>query len=61
MRVEPREALLLLAVGVEPLAEVALGVEQADRDERHAEVGRRLEVVAGEDAEAAASTAAASR
>ncbi len=52
--VEAREALLLVAVGVEPLAEVALGVEQADRDERNAEIGCRLEVVAGEDAEASA-------
>ena len=59
--VEAGEALLLLAVGVEPLAEVALGVEQPDGDEGHAEVAGRLQVVAGEDAEAAASTAAGSR
>ena len=32
------DALLLPAVGVEALAEVALGVQQADADERHAEV-----------------------
>ena len=50
---EVGDALLLPAVGVEALAEVALGVEQADADERHAEVGRRLQVVAGEHAEAA--------
>ena len=43
--------LLLPALGVEALAEVALGVQQADADERDAEVGRRLEVVTGEDAE----------
>ena len=51
--VELGDALLLPAVGVEALAEVALGVEQPDADERHAEVGRRLEVVAGQHAEAA--------
>ena len=50
---EVGDALLLPAVGVEALAEVALGVEQADGDERHAEVRRRLEVVTGEHAEAA--------
>ena len=33
--------------------EVALGVQQPDADERHAEIGRRLQVVAGEDPEAA--------
>ena len=33
--------------------EVALGVQQADADERHAEVGRRLQVIAGEHAEPA--------
>ncbi len=48
------EGLLLLpAVGVELLVEVALGVQQADPDERHTEIGRRLEVVTGEHAEAA--------
>jgi hypothetical protein len=36
-------------------------VEEADAGERHAEVGGGLEVVAGEDAEAARSTAARSR
>ena len=51
--VEAGEALLLVAVGVEPLTEVALGVQQADADERDAEIRRRLEVIAGEDAEAA--------
>ena len=53
VRVERWVALLLPAVGVEALAEVALGVEQADADERQAEVGGGLQVVAGEDAEAA--------
>ena len=45
--------LLLPAVGVELLVEVALGVQQANPDERHTEIGRRLEVVTGENAEAA--------
>ena len=35
------------------LAEVAVAVEEADADDRHAQVAGRLEVVAGEDAEAA--------
>ena len=43
----------LLAVAVDPLVEVALPVEQPDRDERQLEVARRLAVVAGEHAEAA--------
>ena len=38
---------------VETLREVAAAVEQADADERDAELGGGLEVVAGEDAEAA--------
>ena len=33
--------------------EVALGVQQTDADERHAEVGGRLQVVAGEHPEPA--------
>ena len=45
--------LALPAVAVEPLPEVALVVVQADADERDAEVGRALEMVAGQDAEAA--------
>ena len=51
--VEHRVVLLLPAVAVQALAEVAGLVEQADADDRHAEVGGRLEVVAGEDAQAA--------
>ena len=43
----------LAALAVDGLHEVALAVEQADRDERQLEVARRLAVVAGEDAEAA--------
>ena len=53
VRVESREALLLIAVGVELLAEVALGVEQADADEWQSEVGGRLQMVAGQDPETA--------
>ncbi len=53
VRVEVGVALLLPAVGRERLAEVAVAVEEADADERHAEVAGRLEVVAGEHAEAA--------
>ena len=51
--VEHRVVLLLPAVADQALAEVAGLVEQADADDRHAEVGGRLEVVAREDAEAA--------
>ena len=51
--VEDRVALLLPALARQRLAEVAVPVEQADADDRHAEVAGRLEVVAGEDAEAA--------
>ena len=51
--VEDRVGLLLPAVAVEALLEVAGLVEQADADDRDAEVGGRLEVVTGEDAEAA--------
>ena len=46
-------ALDLAVALVEPLAEVAAAVEEADADERHAELGGGLQVVAGEDAEAA--------
>src|SRR5262249_31315469 len=38
---------------LEPLAQVAFAVEEADGDEREAEVGGALQVIAGEDAEAA--------
>ena len=54
VRVESREAFLLIAVGVEPLAEVALGVQQADGDEWQAEIRGRLQVVAGENPETTA-------
>ena len=45
--------LRLAALLVEALPEVAAAVEQADADERHAELGGGLQVVAGEDAEPA--------
>ena len=51
--VEHRVALLLPPVARERLPEVAVPVEQADADDRHAEVAGRLEVVAGQDAQAA--------
>ena len=53
VRVEVGVALLLPAVGGQRLAEVAVPVEEADADQRHAEVAARLEVVAGQHAEAA--------
>ena len=52
-RVEFDELLLLGAAGRQQLAEVAVAVEEADADDRHAEVAGRLEVVAGQDPEAA--------
>ena len=45
--------LVLPAAGVDALAEVALAVHEPDRDERQRAVGRLLEDVAGERAEAA--------
>jgi hypothetical protein len=51
--VEDGVGLLLPALPGERLLEVAHPVEQPHADQRHAEVGGRLEVVAGEDAESA--------
>ncbi len=51
--VEDRVGLLLPALAGQRLLEVAALVEQAHADERHAEVRGGLQVVAGEDAEAA--------
>src|ERR1044072_5227389 len=45
--------LLLPAVAAQVLTEVAVMIEQADGDKRKAQVARRLQVVAREDAEAA--------
>jgi len=46
-------ALLLPAVARERLLEVARAVEQADGDDRHAQIACRLQVIAREDAETA--------
>ena len=46
-------ALDLVARDIEVLAKVPVAVEEADADERHAELGGRLQMVAGEHAEAA--------
>ena len=51
--VEGRIPLLLPAVGVQVLTEVALPVEQSDGDQRDAEVAGGLQMVAGQNAEAA--------
>ena len=53
VRVGDRIRLLLPRVRRERLAEESLAVEEADPDERHAEVARGLEMVAREDAEPA--------
>ena len=48
-----RVAFLLPAVGIQKLAEIALLVEQAQADQRIVLVARGLQMVAGEDAQAA--------
>ena len=53
VRVVGRVALRLPAVGRQRLGEVPVPVEQADADDRHAEVAGRLQVVARQDAETA--------
>ena len=53
VRVQDRVGLLLPRVAGQGLLEVAGLVEEADADQRHAQVRGRLQVVAGEDAEAA--------
>ncbi len=45
--------VLLVAVGIDGLAEIALAVQQADADRGHRHVAGRLHVVAGEDAQTA--------
>src|SRR5437762_796366 len=50
-RIGQRVMLDLPVVRVEPLLEVAAAVEEADADERDAELRRGLEIVAGENAE----------
>ncbi len=49
---EPLIRVLLPAVGVDGLAKEAPPIEEADGDERHAEIRRRLHMVACEDTEA---------
>ena len=53
VRVDRFVSLFLPSVGVEALAEIALGIEQTDADEGHAEIRRCLEVIAGQNPEAA--------
>ena len=53
VRVGVDPVLVLPAAGVDALAEVAVAVQEADRDQRPGAVGRLLEDVAGERAEAA--------
>ena len=53
VRVVGRVPLGLPAVGGQRLGEVAVPVQQADPDQRHAQVAGRLQVVAGQDAQAA--------
>lgn len=53
VRIEHGVVLLLPAVAGQALAEVAVPVEQADRDEGDAEVAGGLQVVSGEDPESA--------
>ncbi len=50
IRVEVRVGLLLPAVAVERLSEVAVSVEEPDPRERHPQVARGLQVVTGEHA-----------
>ncbi|MPM66456.1 hypothetical protein SDC9_113363 [bioreactor metagenome] len=52
VRVQQRVTLLLPAGGVERLDEVAVVVEQTDTDQRHTQVGGRLEMIAGQDSQA---------
>src|SRR5262249_17861141 len=47
-----RIALLLPAIGVQVLTEVAVLIEQTDADQRNGAIAGGLQVVAGEDAEA---------
>jgi hypothetical protein len=53
VRVQDRIVLLLPAVPGQRLPEVAVPVEESDTDQGYAEVAGRLEMVPGEDAEAA--------
>jgi len=53
MEVVIRVAVLLVAVGVDRLAEIAVAIEEADSDQRQRHVAGGLHVIAREDAEAA--------
>jgi hypothetical protein len=53
VRIQHGVRFLLPAIAAEGLLEVAGGVEQADADQRHAQVRGGLEMVPGEDAEPA--------
>ena len=53
VRVLRRVALRLPALGRQRLREVAVPVEQAHADQGHAEIAARLQVIAGQDAQAA--------
>ncbi len=53
LRVDRLVVLRLSAGRVDALLEIAAAIEQADADDRDAELGRRLQVVAREDAEPA--------
>ena len=53
VRVVARVALGLPAVGGQRLGEVPVPVQQPDPDQRHAEVAGRLQVIPGQDAQAA--------
>ena len=44
---------LLPSVPIQPLAEISLAVEQPDTDQRNVEIGSTLDVIAGEDSQAA--------
>jgi len=52
VNVEPLLGILLPSIEPQSLVGVSLGVEQADADERNAQVRRRLTLVPGEDPEA---------
>ena len=51
--IQQRVTLLLVPVGVQRLTEIAVAIHEADADDRHAEIARGLEVVSGENPQAA--------
>ena len=49
-----RQVFFLLPAGaVQPLPEISLAIEQADADQRNVQIGRALDVIAGQHAQAA--------